>query len=157
MAFCKVTLKLPVGEHKLSFSLFNVTHLVMEESVILFRCHIFNNMTFWPQMSNHQGISRNGLFQCRVLFVCTQWRHISMTQHVILRMCSHRHTIWSFKTISPWWCFRCITHYKVGMYCLMMMLVDVGNWCLVQYIHERLYVHHIYNLKLWRILHYKIW
>jgi hypothetical protein len=34
---------------------------------------------------------------------------------------------------------------KINIYCLLMMFVEVGNWHFVQFIHNRLHVHHIYN------------
>ena len=33
---------------------FNMAHLLTQEIVILSKCHILNNMAFWPQMSYYQ-------------------------------------------------------------------------------------------------------
>ena len=37
-----------------------------------------------------------------------------------------------------------------------MMFVEVENYLLVQFLHKRLHVHHIYSQKLQRMLHYKL-
>lgn len=50
------------------FSLFNMTHLVAQERVVLSNYRILDDMTFWPQMLYYQGFSRNGLFWCRMSF-----------------------------------------------------------------------------------------
>ena len=38
---------------------FNMTHLVMQEILLLFKCCIVNNMTIWPQVSYYRGYPRN--------------------------------------------------------------------------------------------------
>ena len=39
------------------FSSFNTTHFVEQESVVLSKCCMLHDMTFWPQMSYYQGFS----------------------------------------------------------------------------------------------------
>ena len=40
------------------FSPINMTRLVVQESVVLSKCHILHDMTLWFQMSYYQGVSR---------------------------------------------------------------------------------------------------
>ena len=44
--------------------------MVAQEGVVLSRCRILDNMTFWPQMSYYRGFfyKTNGLFQCETSF-----------------------------------------------------------------------------------------
>ena len=39
--------------------------------------------------------------------------------------------------IVPLLCLRHFTHYKKIFYCLLILFIDVENWHLVQFIHEK--------------------
>ena len=47
-----------------SYAPFEKIRIVVQESVVLSKCHTMHNMTFWPQMSYYQGFSK----QCKMLF-----------------------------------------------------------------------------------------
>ena len=85
----------------LLFSLFNMTCLIMQESVVLSNCCILDDIILWPQMSYYRGFSRNGLFWCKMSFLYAQRRYISMKKEFLEHIFSQPHTIWSSKKYSP--------------------------------------------------------
>jgi hypothetical protein len=61
-------------------------------------------------------------------------------------ICSQHHTIWSLKWVETHDDVFIISHtMKVRIYCNLMMFVDFENRHFVQFIHERLHLHQIYN------------
>jgi hypothetical protein len=71
-----------------------MTHLVAQESVLLPKCRILNNMTFWPQMSYYQGSLKEMAYFNIECLLYTQWRYISMKDIFIEEICSQCHTMW---------------------------------------------------------------
>ena len=70
-------------------------HLVAQESVILPKCRVLNNMTFWPQISYYQGSWEKMAYFNIICLLYTQWRYISMKDIFVEEVCSQCHTMWS--------------------------------------------------------------
>lgn len=50
------------------------------------KCRILSNMTFWPQMSQYQGLLKKmAYFSVNCHFVYMSWRSISMEEHLYSR------------------------------------------------------------------------
>ena len=64
------------------FSLFIKIHLVAQESVVQSAYCILNVLTFWPQMLYYQGFFKKLAYLKLNVILCTQWRYVSMKEHV---------------------------------------------------------------------------
>ena len=132
---------------KTLFSPFNITCLVTQESVVLFKCCILHNIAFWSQMSYYRGFSKKmGYFNVKCHFVYTM---IILKDEITCLWEKYAHHVTRYgvlkknKNLVPWWCLHRITHYKSKSFLSLDGLVGVGGWHLVQFIHKRLHVHHI--------------
>ena len=126
----------------LLFSPFTMKRLVAQESVVLSECCILHNMMFWSQMSYHRVFPKKmAYFNVKCYFAYTM-------KHCLLEKYAHNITQYHDEKRIHGDVVTISHTAKVRTRCTMMMFVDVANWHLVRFIHNRLHVHHNYNWKL---------
>lgn len=128
-----------------------IWHFFWLHKKVLYHRNVVLRIIIWPFGCHGRTIEDfevNGLFQCKVSSCMNYNENRYESLAFLFDKYAHNVTIYIYFYNDVF----IISHTtKERIYCLLMMFVDI------EFIHERLHIHDVYNLKLWWKLLCKIW